>query len=45
MLNERLQMAREEEVATTIQDGLKRKDMFSTLCPNCNRKVQIKSLI
>ena len=45
MLNERLQMARGEDVVVTIQDGLKRKDMFSTLCPNCNRKVQIKSLI
>lgn len=44
MLNERLQLARGEDVAVTIQDGLKRKDMFSTLCPNCNQKIQIKNL-
>jgi len=44
MLNERLQLAREEDIKVTIQDGLKRKDMFNTLCPNCNRKVQIKNL-
>ncbi|MDP8204755.1 MAG: 4Fe-4S dicluster domain-containing protein [Candidatus Tenebribacter mawsonii] len=44
MLNERLQLAREEDIKVTIQDGLKRKDMFNTLCPNCNRQVQIKNL-
>ncbi|MDA3812974.1 MAG: 4Fe-4S dicluster domain-containing protein [Candidatus Cloacimonetes bacterium] len=43
ILNERLQMADDTDVK--IQDGLKRKDMFSTLCPNCNRKVQIENLI
>ena len=44
MLNERLQMARAEDIQTKIIDGLKRKDMFNTLCPNCNRKVQIENL-
>lgn len=45
ILNERLQMARKEDVTVTIQDNLKRKDMFSTLCPNCNHEIQIKNLI
>ncbi len=45
ILNERLQIARGKDVTVTIQDDLKRKDMFSTLCPNCNREVQIKNLV
>ena len=44
MLNERLQLSREDDTKITIRDGLKRKDMFNTLCPNCNRKIQIKNL-
>jgi len=44
MLNQRLQIAREEDTTVPIQDGLKRKDIFSTLCPNCNRKVQVEML-
>jgi len=45
ILNERLQIARGEDVTVTIQDNLKRKDMFSTLCPNCNHDVQINNLV
>ncbi|MBN2460470.1 MAG: 4Fe-4S binding protein [Candidatus Cloacimonetes bacterium] len=45
ILNERLQLARSEDVAATIQDDLKRKDMFSILCPNCMRKIQLKTLL
>jgi hydrogenase-4 component H len=44
MLNERLQLAREENISVEIADGLKRKDMFNIICPNCLRKVLIKSL-
>ncbi len=44
MLNERLRLAGEADTRTEIKDGLKRKDSFSTLCPNCNRQVQIKNL-
>ena len=44
LLNERLQLAQQKDVSVEIKDGLKRKDMFSILCPNCNRKVQIKNL-
>ena len=42
MLNERLQLAERDDVSVEIQDGLKRKDMFNILCPNCLRKVLIK---
>lgn len=44
MLNERLKLAGDGDTSTEIKDGLKRKDTFSTLCPNCNRQVQIKNL-
>lgn len=44
MLNERLRLAGEADTRTEINDGLKRKDSFNTLCPNCNRQVQIKNL-
>ena len=43
MLNERLQLARAEDTSVPVRDGLKRKDMFNILCPNCMRKVQLKS--
>ena len=42
LLNERLQMA--DNTNVKISGDLKRKDMFNTLCPNCNRKVQINNL-
>jgi len=44
LLNERLRLASEEEVTTSIQDELKRKDLFNTICPNCLRLVQVKIL-
>jgi len=44
MLNERLHLAEPEDTATEITDGLKRKDMFNIICPNCLRKVLVKSL-
>jgi len=44
LLNERLQLAAEEEVKTGVRDGLQRKDLFNTICPNCLRLVQVKIL-
>lgn len=45
MLNERLKMTDPDDVEVKVEDGLKRKDMFNNLCPNCMRKVQLKNLL
>jgi len=37
-------IASPETVEVGIQDDLKRKDMFNTICPNCQRSVQVKML-
>jgi formate hydrogenlyase subunit 6/NADH:ubiquinone oxidoreductase subunit I len=44
MLNEKLKLETPGNVGVEIQDDLKRKDMFNILCPNCLRKVQLKTL-
>ncbi|MBN1416285.1 MAG: 4Fe-4S dicluster domain-containing protein [Bacteroidales bacterium] len=44
MLNEKLKLADEKSISVEVTDGLKRKDMFNIICPNCLRKVLIKSL-
>ncbi len=44
MLNERLKLEKNEDIAVEITDELKRKDMFNILCPDCLRKVLLKSL-
>jgi hydrogenase-4 component H len=44
MQNERLKLESNENISTEVTDGLKRKDMFNIICPNCLRKVLIKSL-
>jgi hydrogenase-4 component H len=44
MLNEKLKISEGNDVEVDIQDGLKRKDMFNILCPNCLRLVLIKYL-
>jgi hydrogenase-4 component H len=44
MLNERLRLAENDTVAVAVTDDLKRKDMFNVLCPDCLRKVLLKSL-
>jgi DNA-directed RNA polymerase subunit RPC12/RpoP len=44
MLNERLRLEVNENVSVEVVDDLKRKDMFNTLCPDCLRKVLLKSL-
>jgi hypothetical protein len=43
MLNEKLRLE-DPENKGEVKDGLKRKDMFNILCPNCLRKVQLKIL-
>jgi len=42
LLNEKLQLAPKEDIDLDIKDGLKRKDMFNIICPNCLRSVLIK---
>ncbi len=45
ILNEKLKLVDNEAASTDFRDGLKRKDMFKTLCPDCLRKVLVKSLV
>lgn len=42
LLNEKLQLAPKDDTDLEIRDGLKRKDMFNIICPNCTRSVLIK---
>ncbi|MDZ4121681.1 MAG: 4Fe-4S binding protein, partial [Candidatus Cloacimonadaceae bacterium] len=44
ILNERLKLARTEDIKVEIKDGLRRKNLLNVLCPNCNRQLQIKIL-
>lgn len=44
MLNEKLKLSEGQDVEIEVRDGLKRKDMFNILCPNCLRLVLIKYL-
>ena len=44
VLNQRLKLARAEDITAPIIDGLKRKNTFNILCPNCNRNIQIENL-
>jgi formate hydrogenlyase subunit 6/NADH:ubiquinone oxidoreductase subunit I len=44
MLNEKLKLADPKDTAVDVKDELKRKDMFNIICPNCLRKVLVKSL-
>ena len=44
LLNEKLKLEDPEITKVSVRDGLKRKDMFNILCPNCLRKVQLKIL-
>lgn len=41
MLNEKLKLATEEDTKTPVRDGLKRKDMFNVVCPNCLRQILV----
>jgi formate hydrogenlyase subunit 6/NADH:ubiquinone oxidoreductase subunit I len=44
VLNEKLKLAENQDLEVDVRDGLKRKDMFNILCPNCLRLVLIKYL-
>jgi hypothetical protein len=44
LLNEKLKLTENQDVDVEITDGLKRKDMFNILCPNCLRLVLVKYL-
>ena len=44
MLNEKLKLAKNEDVSVKVVDNPKRKDMFNIICPNCLRKVFVKLL-
>jgi len=44
-LNEQLKLAKPEEIKTEIINGLRRKDTFNVLCPNCLHKVLINNLL
>jgi hydrogenase-4 component H len=42
MLNEKLKLAKVEDVSVPVVDELKRKDMFNIICPNCLHQVLVK---
>jgi len=42
MLNRQLKLAEGQDIDVEIRDGLKRKDMFNIICPNCLRQVLVK---
>jgi len=43
-LNQKLKLAEGHDLNLEIRDGLKRKDMFNIICPNCLRQVLVKYL-
>ncbi|KPK83888.1 MAG: hypothetical protein AMS27_11635 [Bacteroides sp. SM23_62_1] len=43
ILNENLKLAAEKDIHVEVKGDLKRKDMFNIICPNCLRKVLIKT--
>jgi formate hydrogenlyase subunit 6/NADH:ubiquinone oxidoreductase subunit I len=43
-LNQKLELAKGQDVHVEIRDNLKRKDMFNIICPNCLRQVLVKYL-
>ncbi|MFO7721630.1 MAG: 4Fe-4S dicluster domain-containing protein [Bacteroidales bacterium] len=45
VLNSHLKLAEDEKVQIEVRDGLKRKDMFNIICPNCLRQVLVKDLV
>jgi hydrogenase-4 component H len=45
VLNRKLMLPEEKDVSFETVDGLKRKDMFNIICPNCLRQVLVKYLI
>jgi formate hydrogenlyase subunit 6/NADH:ubiquinone oxidoreductase subunit I len=43
-LNEKLKLTEGQDTNIEIIDGLKRKDMFNIICPNCTRVIMVKYL-
>jgi formate hydrogenlyase subunit 6/NADH:ubiquinone oxidoreductase subunit I len=44
ILNQKLKLAEGQDIDIEIRDGLKRKDMFNIICPNCLRETLVKYL-
>lgn len=44
LLNQKLELAEGHDLDIEIKDGLKRKDMFNIVCPNCLRQILVKYL-
>ena len=44
MLNQKLALSEGHDLDVEIRDGLKRKDMFNVICPNCLRQILVKYL-
>ena len=44
MLNDKLQLAANQDIQVEIKNDLSRKDMFNIICPNCLRRVLVKYL-
>lgn len=44
LLNDRLKLAEKEDTKVELKDGLKRKDMFNVICPNCLRTLLIQNI-
>jgi len=44
MLNRELRLADGHDLEAEVRDGLKRKDMFNIICPNCLRQVLVRYL-
>ena len=42
ILNEKLKLSENQDINIEIKGGLKRKDMFNIICPNCLRQVLVK---
>lgn len=45
MLNESLDLSDPAHTEVEVKDGLKRKDMFNVICPNCLRQVLVRDLL
>jgi hypothetical protein len=44
LLNQKLELAEEQDINVEIMDNLKRKDMFNIICPNCLRQILVTYL-
>lgn len=44
VLNQKLRLEVGQDTSVDVKDGLKRKDMFNIICPNCMRQVLVRYL-